>query len=157
MVVLPAETIEEKLASLDSSPMSEKKDVSVGVPKVNSMLSSLRGELKNRYSFVNQLIEDHADESEFEDLLEDINLLRSEIYEVEGKFREQQTQELLKESDPYGIWEQEEITVAQFIVEYGSLDYLYVIPPEVASVKLQLHSSLMIPRESFPSLIEGIL
>ena len=157
LVVLPAETIEEKLASLDSSPMSEKKDVSVGVPKVNSMLSSLRGELKNRYSFVNQLIEDHADESEFEDLLEDINLLRSEIYEVEGKFREQQTQELLKESDPYGIWEQEEITVAQFIVEYGSLDYLYVIPPEVASVKLQLHSSLMIPRESFPSLIEGIL
>ncbi len=148
-----AQTIEEKLASLENSAM-EKKD---GTPQVNSVLSSLRKELKNRYAFVDQLISGKADVEEFEDLLHDINLLRTEIHEIEGRFREEQAGEILKESDPYGIWEQEEITVAQFIVEYGSQDYLYVIPPDVASVKLQLHSSLMIPRESFPSLIEGIL
>lgn len=156
-----AQTIEEKLASFESEVTSNKNEKSLGishsVPKVNSMLSSLRKELKSRYSFVNKLIEEVADEGEFEDLLQDINLLRTEIYEVEGKFREDQVGEISKESDPYGIWEQEEITISQFIVEYGSQDYLYIIPPEVASIKLQLHSSLMIPRESFPSLIEAIL
>jgi general secretion pathway protein D len=154
---LLSETIEEKLASFEDGSSADKKELAGALPKVNSMLSSLRKELKNRYLFVNQLIEEEANETEFEELLEDINLLRAEIYEVEGKFREDQVGEILKEGDSYGIWEQEEINVSQFIVEYGSQDYLYVIPPEVATIKLQLHSSLMIPRESYPSLIEGIL
>ncbi len=159
--VLHAQTIEEKLASFDRDVSPKEKeslqDGSSTIPKVNSMLSALRKELKNRYLSVNLLIEEGSEEGEFENLLQDINLLKNEIYEVEGKFREEQVGEILKESDPYGIWEQEEITIAQFIVEYGSQDYLYVIPPEVALIKVQLHSSLMIPRESFPSLIEGIL
>lgn len=152
---LQAGTIEEKLAFLEGS--SPKKENSLGIKEVNASLQTVRKELKERYLFVNELIENGAPEEEFEELLQDINLLRTEIYEIEGKFRENQVGELLQESDPYGIWDQEEITVSQFIVEYGSQDYLYVIPSEVASIKFQLHSSLMIPRESFPSLIEGIL
>ncbi len=152
-----AQTIEEKLSSVEGIISLENKEPTFGITQVNSSLRSLRKELNSRYAFVNQLINESATEEEFNDLLQDINLLRSEIHEVEGKFRENQAIDLLKECDPYGIWEQEEITVAQFIVEYGSQDYLYVIPPEVALIKLQLHSSLMIPRESFQTLIEGIL
>jgi general secretion pathway protein D len=151
------QTIEEKLASFEESKQIDKKEIAREAPRVNSMLSSLRKELKNKYLVVNRLIKEDAPENEYGELLEDINLLRSEIYEVEGKFRDDQIGEILKEGDSYGIWEQEEINVSQFIVEYGSQDYLYVIPQEVASIKLQLHSSLMIPRESYPSLIEAIL
>lgn len=154
---LVPQTIEEKLASFEEGKAVDKNEVSANAPKVNSMLSSLRKELKNKYLFVNHLIEEDAPETEYAELLEDINLLRSEIYEVEGKFRDDQLGEILKEGDSYGIWQQEEINVSQFIAEYGSQDYLYVIPQEVATIKLQLHSSLMIPRESYPSLIEAIL
>jgi general secretion pathway protein D len=156
-VKLPSLTIEEKLASFSGEGAITKADTTQNQVKVNTTLSSLRKELKSRYSFIQKLIDEKAEEDEFEELLQDVNLIRTEIYEVEGKYRESQVGELLKESDPYGVWEQEEITAAQFITEYGSQDYLYVIPPEVASIKLQLHSSLMIPRESYPSLVEAIL
>ena len=44
-----------------------------------------------------------------------------------------------------------------FEEEYGSCESLYVIPPEVASLKLSLHCLLSIPKESWPKMIELIL
>ncbi len=55
------------------------------------------------------------------------------------------------------MWDQEEITLSQLIMEYGSADYLYVIPPEYAAMKLNLYSNIPIPRQSWTDLLEMML
>ena len=62
-----------------------------------------------------------------------------------------------KGDEGYAFWDQDETTFSQLIMEYGSNDYLYVIPPEVLSMKLHLHSGIPIPRESWSDLLEVIL
>jgi general secretion pathway protein D len=42
-------------------------------------------------------------------------------------------------------------------MEYGSADYLYVIPPEYAAMKLNLYSNIPIPRQSWADLLEMML
>jgi len=153
---LCAETIEEKMILLEDNAQFENAN-SLALGRVNRKLSSLRTELQDRYRLAEILIEEKAEEDEYFELLEEINILREEIQEVEGKWRVSQVEEMITESESYGILEHEDVTLSQLIFEYGSQDYLYIIPPEVASLKLHLHSAIMIPRESWTDLLEGIL
>jgi general secretion pathway protein D len=151
------QTIEEKLAKLQSQNNEESLQNNYPVSKVNIVLEELRNELKGKYKEVSALLDISNDDSDYKELLSEVNHIRSEIYELEDKFRIEQTKEVMKESDSFGYFDSEEVTISQFISEHGSSDYLYVIPPEIASLKIQIYSSLMIPKESFPHLIEAIL
>jgi general secretion pathway protein D len=151
------QTIEEKLANLREFEGVDENKSLYPAPKVNALLTQLRKELKVKYKEVANLVQNASNESDYQWLLEEVNLLRDEISEVEEKFRDEQSHEVMKENDTAGLFDADEVSISQFISEYGSQDYLYVIPPEIGSLKIQLHSSLMIPRESFPHLIEAIL
>ena len=43
------------------------------------------------------------------------------------------------------------------MIEYGALDALYIVPPEMAALKLNMHSQLPIPRESWGEVLDIIL
>lgn len=153
---LCAETIEDKLAFFEDNSRDRQKEEAL-LPKVNKNLETLRIELQERYRQVHSYLEKGAKEKEYKELLDEINLIRREIALVEARWREEQAKEISKESEVYGIWEQSEITLSQLVMEYGAHEYLYIIPPELFQLKITLHSSLMIPRESWPTLLEGIL
>ena len=150
------QTIEEKLNIIKDRGV-DNKTCSDSLDKINEELSSLKCGLHDNYNDINKLIECGANESDYDALLKNINSLKREISDVENRWRECQSKEIASENDLYGIWEQEEINFSKLIVEYGSCDYLYVIPPEIAVMKLHIHSSLTIPRESWSDLLDGIL
>ena len=97
-----------------------------------SSLALIRQELKQQYLLAQKLIEKGSTEEECEELLADINVLKAELYEAEEAYRAEQLGEIAGESEGAGIWETDEISIAQLIIEYGSQEYLYVIPSDVA-------------------------
>ncbi len=151
-------SIEEKLSMVGANPPqnSPSEDQVGSSSQILQRLSQVRHDLREKYIRSQQLIEKSASEDQSLELLDEINELRSELIELEQMWRSLQSQEIQKDSEASGIWQNEETSISELVMEYGSSDYLYVIPPEVAVLKLNLHSALLIPRDSWSSLIEAI-
>ena len=124
---------------------------------VNKELSSLRAELASCYTDIAVLHEKKAPEAEYQNLLDQVRGFKNSIQTLENNWRESAIGEAKKEEDGYALWDQEETTLGQLVMEYGSLDFLYIVPPEMAGVKLNMHSQLPIPRESWTEVLEVIL
>ena len=150
---LSAQTIAEKQQILNSQV--DRPTASLG--KVNENLRALRQELNEAYVDVKRLHEDGAEEGEFQDLLHDVKLIRHEIDHLENEWLDSSVDEGRFGDEGYALWDQNETTLSALVMEYGSSDYLYIIPPEMASMKINMHSSIPMPRESWGELLEVIL
>lgn len=153
------------LSSLSAQTIAEKK-VTLGglkgvseenIHKVNQSLTELRAQLGECYSQAAGLHETGGSDEQFQDLLTEVNRLKQLIYNTEVKWRASSVNEAKREDEGYALWDQEETTLAQLVMEYGAMDYLYIIPPEMAGLKLNMHSGVPIPRESWSEVLEIIL
>lgn len=149
-------SIEEKEKSQELASSSQK-NIETQLKKINEELKKSKAALKEKYEKVSILQASKAQEEEYENLLEDVNAIRVSVKALENRWRDLSLEQMKQGEEPYGFWDQEETTLSQLVMEYGSGDYLYVIPPEVLSMKLQLHSGVPIPRESWTELLEIIL
>lgn len=61
------------------------------------------------------------------------------------------------QTESYGLWHQPETTLGQLVIDYGSQDYIYLMTPEIASIKLSVDSNLLIPRASWTEMLDLIL
>jgi len=136
---------------------TEREEDYVNIREGNQKIVDLRKILQENYDLALQLAEKGAKEEEFLYLLQRINHIRMEIRKLEEKIREAQIKEIEEDSEGYGIWDAGDISLSQLVAEYGSQDFLYIIPNEMMGIKLHLSSSLMIPRSSFIPLLDGIL
>lgn len=150
-------TIEEKIQDARLKGVQEEADLNEFVAHFNQNLHTLRTLLNEKYQEVNALAGNEAKEADFQALLEDINEIKSELANLETEWHAKASNTQDADRDGYALWQHDEIPLSQLIMEYGSTDFLYVIPPELANMKLQLHSSLPIPRQSWNALIELIL
>ena len=155
-VSLSAGTIEEAMERLRKGGSSEISEP-VSPQLVSQNLDELSLELKQKYTLLQHLIEKEASEKEYETLLKEVNVLKNAIGTISEKFRNRQTQEMRSESDPAGMWQQASISLAELVMQYGSQDYLYVIPPDIGGMRLEIESSLLIPRSSWGPLLEVVL
>lgn len=153
--LLLSQTIEEKLSLL--SMEKAKKGEERSLQEWNQDLVLLRDELEERYEKAEELIRDNAEDDEFTALLADIEDLRKELKTEEEKWRRESSKSGVKGEEGYALWDLEETTLSQLIIEFGSSDYLYLFPPEIAAMKIHLHSNLLVPRESWSSLLEVVL
>ncbi len=149
------QTIEEKKEALTSG--KEQKELLTFIHELNKRLCELRAELKEKHEIVNKYHHEGAEEKEFQNLLSEVNRIRSALFDLEKEWHTFATQEGKKEDEGYALWDQEETTLSQLIMEYGSADYLYIIPPEIFPMKIHMHSSIPIPRESWNYLLEIVL
>lgn len=151
------QTIEEKKAA--SIQKTEGSDVQLDVllRKINQESVSLRSELGECYSKVLELQGKKAAEEEFRHLLDHVNEVRSKMASLENEWRTAAVSDAKREEEGYALWDQEETTLSQLIMEYGAADFLYVVPQEFANLKLNMHSSIPIPRESWSRVLEIIL
>jgi general secretion pathway protein D len=115
--------------------------------------NDLRKELLTKYREAADLRKKNAGELEFKQLLSEINKIKQKILETDKAFINENTEM----KDETGFWDQGETTLATLIVEYGSGDYLYIIPPELSNMKLQLFSMIPIPRAVWDEMLEFIL
>ncbi len=152
-LLLFAESISEKKATLVQRNTPFETDIAF----LNDRLASLKKSLEKAYEAARHLAKSQADETEFRTVLEEVNRLKKEKVELEESWRESAVQEGAQDGEPYALWDQEEITLAQLVMEYGSPDYLYVIPAEFSALKLHLYSNIPIPRQSWSDLLEMML
>ena len=151
-----SQTISEKIASA-----SKQTDSEIGIDllskEVNEQLIALREELNECYSIARDFSDKEADEKHYFELLQKTNQLRSQILGVENKWHKASQSDSKRDEEGYALWDQEETTLAQLVMEFGALDYLYIVPPDMASLKLNMHSNIPIPRESWSDVLEIIL
>lgn len=125
--------------------------------RVNQEMISIRSDLSDRYSKLASLQANSAEEEEYQKLLDEVRVLKTSLQTVENIWKERVVQESKMEEEGYSLWDQEETTLGQLVIEYGAVDSLYIVPPEMASFKLNMHSQLPIPRESWSEMLDLIL
>ncbi|NGX44410.1 MAG: Type II secretion system protein D [Candidatus Anoxychlamydiales bacterium] len=127
------------------------------VKKVNEELIHLKKILKMNLENANELYSKEANEEEYLNLLSDVKEIRKKIGDLEDNFRKEAVDSSMKTDEGYAFWDQAESSISQLIMEYGSGDYLYVIPQEIANLKINLFSTIPIPKNSWDDLLRIIL
>jgi general secretion pathway protein D len=86
---------------------------------------------------------------------EEIKAIKDEIRELEDQWK------LLaantEQQDVEGLWHQPDTCIGQLIVDYGSSDYVWLIPPEIAGLKVHVSSQLSIPKSNWNEMLELLL
>ncbi len=154
--VIFSQTIAEKMAS-GTRTHEGAGNFDAMLKDVNEQLIAKRAELDECYRKAKVLHAEGASEETFCDLLSHVNDLRAGIHSLENRWHDSAVGESKKEEEGYALWDQEETTLSQLVMEYGALDYLFIVPPEMASLKLNMHSNIPIPRESWSEVLEIIL
>ncbi|MDJ0651917.1 MAG: hypothetical protein QNJ27_02780 [Simkaniaceae bacterium] len=154
VAALHGQTIEEKRDALVLQ--KEEKELRTYLNNINAELKKLRLSMEEKYQLVNAYHKAEATEEEYQLLLTEVNQIRTKMAEIEKEWHDLAVNESKKDDEGYALWDQEETTFTQLIMEYGSHDYLYIIPPEILSMKLHMYSGIPIPRESWSELLEII-
>lgn len=152
---LTAITIKEKKEGLSQGITDLDPQTQALLQKVNLELTQKQDNLRELYAQVAQLYDAHAPESSYQQLLLQINALRQEMEALDNQWRD----EIVKfnQGEEYGLWYQPDTSVEQLVIDYGSQDYVYVIPADVGLMKLSVASNLPVPRSSWNEMLELIL
>ncbi|PCI77654.1 hypothetical protein COB21_02750 [Candidatus Aerophobetes bacterium] len=148
------ESIEEKRETL----AKKRAFFSEGdIEQINQDMRLLKDELSLKYS---QVCSDQGPLMQVEQSqkeLVEINKIRSKIEALESKCRKAHVDASSEYRESYGFWGDDETTLSTLIAEYGSRQFLYIVPPEIMNLKIKAHSEIPIPRESWTELLEIIL
>ncbi len=153
--VLNAQTIAEKKAGMVAGGTGLTKDMQQVLKELNKELQEDYTEIRALYSQVAELYESHAPEESYKKLLDQINVLKTEIETLEENWREMAIHS--ENLEPYALWHQPDTTLAQLIIDYGSQNYVYVMPPEVSNLPVSVNSNIPIPRSAWSEMLEMIL
>lgn len=146
-----ADTIEDKISKVEMAVNADNAGASLN--EVNAEIASLRDQLSLAFDQVPKC----KDTKDYQTLLEKVNHIRTSLRMREETWRRLAVDRASGHEEGYALWDQEETLISQLVMEYGSSDYLYVVPPEVAAMKIHVHSQVPIPRESWSDLLEVIL
>lgn len=157
IAVLPlkAQTILEKKSGISGgaselNPVMQKK-----LNEVNKELVELRGELTRIYQEVAENYKTGKTSDSYIPLVEKAKEVRKKMHALNTEWLEVARRN--GEGEKYGLWQQPETTLEQLIIDYGSEDYVYLMSPEVASIKISVNSNLPIPRATWNEMLELIL
>lgn len=154
---LQAQTIQEKKAGISSGSLGGDltRDMQSVLVQVNKELIEDQTEINNLYTDVLNLYRNQAPEGAYKELVDRINAIRDEIENLENNWREMTSQTGHESS--YSLWHQPESTLGQLIIDYGSQNYVYIMSPEIAAIKISVNSNIPIPRSSWNEMMELIL
>lgn len=150
-----AQSIAEKKAALRSSSTDLDPQTEQLLYQVNKETEELKSKIKNLYDEALSLYQKGAPEDQYKGLLDQINEYKKRLAQLEESWRETVTSS--SRSEGYGLWHAPETSLEQLIIDYGSQDYVYLIPTEIGSMKLSIDSNLPIPRASWGEMLELIL
>lgn len=152
---LSAQTILEKKAGLTTGDSDLSSELQNFLVEVNKDLASSEVELRELYKQVWVLYKQNAPECSYQDLMERIAEVRNHMTTLEINWREMAATSTVDES--YALWHQPDATLGQLIIDYGSNNYVYLLPQEISSIKLNVDSNLPVPRASWNEMLELIL
>ncbi len=150
-----AQSIAEKKESFHRTDSEMDPQTLTQLRSVNHELDERRFELKELYDHALQLYHTRSSEESYQPLLNQIRVIKDEIAEMQRMWRLETSSFI--QNDEYALWHQPETTLQQLVMDYGSPDFIYLVPPEVGGIRMSLNSSLPIPRESWGECLELIL
>jgi general secretion pathway protein D len=150
-----AQTIAEKKAGTSLGAEDMTQEMQQFLAHINEDLKASQAELHRLYAQVNVLFHENAPPYAYEELLFQINTVRENVLALETSWREMAIQG--GRSDTYALWHQPETTLGQLVEDYGSQEFVYLLSPEIASIKISVNSNLPIPRSSWNDMLEVIL
>lgn len=119
-------------------------------------LRSLYAKLQQEYAILSADEKaTNALENIFKGHFEEISRLKAEIKEIENDWRSASAQDAAREDE--ALWHQPDTTIGQLVIDYGSSEYIYLIPPEIASMKVHVSSQLSVPKALWSEMLELIL
>lgn len=151
---LTAQTIAEKKAGVVKTGGDLDRSLQSQLQFVNKDLVDRQQEVKELYKEVVRLYEAGAPESDYADLLVQINDARGELEDIEEAWREMASSG--GKEGGYALWHQPETTLGQLVIDYGAQQYVYLVPDEISEMKLSIDSNLPIPKASWDEMLELI-
>lgn len=149
-----AQTISEKKASLGQIPSDLTPEMQSFLVKLNAEHEEKYVELENLYKQADELRQKEAPEYAYKELLDKINAIKARMRELQQQWRELAAQ---THEEEYALWHQPNATIEQLVIDYGSQDFVYLIPPNIAEMTVSIASNLPIPRSSWSEMLEIIL
>lgn len=149
------QSIAEKKAALSSSTSDLDPEMEQHLSNLNRESDEIRAKIKTLYAEINTLYSANAPEQEYKALLDQINDLKKQLVQMEENWREMAAKAGVKEG--YGLWHTPETSIEQLVIDYGSQDYAYLVPPDIAGMQISIDSNLPIPRSSWNDMLELIL
>jgi len=70
-----------------------------------------------------------AQDEEYRGLLEKAQMIKEEMTALQEQWRKTAVDESKKEEEGYGLWDNQETTLASLVMEYGASEYLYIDNP----------------------------
>lgn len=150
-----SQTIAEKKAGAVRGGGDLNQEMQRFLIQVNKELREAQIELHKLYAQVNELFQHNANPETFQGLLNQINTIRDNILILENSWREMAIHS--GQDEAYSLWHQPETTLGQLIIDYGSQNFVYLVPPEIGNLKLSVDSNLPIPRSAWGEMLEVIL
>lgn len=150
---LCSQTLSEKKASMHAEiPYSYKEQE---LQQLSEDITKLKQALKANYELGWQQYEQNIPTVDCQDLITRNKELRDQLNSKLETYRRLAHTQAMQE--PFGLMHAPNTTIEELIIDYGSEDYLYYIPIEIAGIKISLCSSLPIPRENWSEMLELIL
>lgn len=150
-----SQSLAEKKASLTQSQSGLDKELDTFLTKINSETIEIEQKIKELYAEVLTLYNAKAEPEEYKVLLKEINEQRVYLRSLEEQWRELAVKG--NDSGGYGLWHAPDTNLEQLIIDYGSQDYVYLIPPDIGEIRLSINSNLPIPRSSWNEMLELIM
>ena len=150
-----SQSISEKKANLQTAEGELDQETERFLEKINKETQETHARIQHLYDEVLVLYRDNAPPEQYMELLAQINDLKRYLTHLEQTWRELASKG--NRTEGYGLWHAPDTTLDQLIIDYGSQDYVYLIPPEVGSIKLSIDSNLPIPRASWSEMLELIM
>ncbi len=154
--LLTAQTIAEKKAGISSGGSELSPEMQKFLVELNNESKRRQEELHSLQAQVEELYLQNAPEEAYQELLLRINDVKENMRILQENWRKMVTKPGIKD-EGYALWHQPDTTLKQLIVDYGSMDYVYLIPPEIASIQVSVSSNIPIPRSSWGQMLEQIL
>jgi general secretion pathway protein D len=152
---LSAMTIAEKKAIVSRDTSDLDPDSQDALHKINEEHAVQEGELHTLYAQVIELHSQNAPECRYQELIGKIKELKNSLSALDQKWKQLAAEGAI--SEDYALWQQPDTSLEQLVMDYGSHDYVYLIPPSVGMIKLSIASNLPIPRSSWTEMLDLIL
>ncbi|MEZ5315285.1 MAG: secretin N-terminal domain-containing protein [Chlamydiales bacterium] len=154
-IKINGQTIMEKKESFQRTHSDVDPNTLKELNHVNLELSEKRLAIEQLYEEAWEIYYTDRSNSDYSPILDEIQSLKREIQEIQQMWCDEVKS--LIQNEEYALWNQPDITLQQLVIDYGSSDFIYLIPPEIGGMRISINSNLPIPRESWSECLELIL
>lgn len=155
-LTIGAQTIAEKKAGIGGGSSELSPEMQKFLVEINKELKERQDDLKGYQEQVMELYLQNAPPGSYKNILIQINEVKENIRILQESWREMATKPGIQD-EGYALWHQPETTLEQLVIDYGSLDYVYLIPPEIGKIVVSVSSNIPIPHSSWGEMLEQIL